>query len=223
VLFVVCLFLKIPFFFFVCFRSAFSRALPYSIGTLIEVISSPNPQFSLGGASALLAGVFAVGSIASFFRSSLLSITSERINQKLRQDLFTSIIQKEVSFFDRNRYFFASPSLCVFFSFLLQLTPVSSTGELVNRLSSDVSVIGKALTVNVASGLRGMVEGIGAVAVLFYIAPKLTFLMLGVIPPVALAGSSISRFFSLFFFPRLLPATHCSTATFKKALFLASL
>lgn len=62
------------------------------------------------------------------------------------------------------------------------------TGEIINRLSSDVTVIAKTLTGNLAQGLRSLLEGLGGVAVLFYLAPKLTLLMLMIMPPVSVGA-----------------------------------
>lgn len=77
------------------------------------------------------------------------------------------------------------------------------TGELINRLSADTTAISKSITGNLAAGLRGIIEGhlvssltlgIGGVAILFWIAPKLTLVMLTVIPPVAIGGVVYGRF-----------------------------
>lgn len=62
------------------------------------------------------------------------------------------------------------------------------TGELVNRLSADAEIMSKSLIDNFGSGLRRTIEGAGGLAVLFYLAPKLTLTMLAVVPPVFLAA-----------------------------------
>lgn len=72
------------------------------------------------------------------------------------------------------------------------------SGELVNRLSSDTTVISKTLTGNLASTLRMAIEGIGGVAILLYLAPKLTLLMLSVIPPVGIGAVIFGRYMKKF-------------------------
>jgi ABC-type multidrug transport system fused ATPase/permease subunit len=67
------------------------------------------------------------------------------------------------------------------------------TGELVNRLSADSEVMSKSLLENFASGMRRVIEGAGGLAVLFYLAPKLTLTMLAVVPPVFLAAMFYGR------------------------------
>jgi ATP-binding cassette subfamily B protein len=84
---------------------------------------------------------------------------------RLRKNLFNSLIAQETAFFDDRK-----------------------TGELVNRLASDTEIMSKSLLENFASGVRRVIEGVGGLAVLFWMAPKLTLTMLAVIPPVFLAA-----------------------------------
>jgi len=53
----------------------------------------------------------------------------------LRRDLFNSIAAQDMAFFDSNR-----------------------TGELINRLSTDTTLVGKAITNNLADGVRSLVQ-----------------------------------------------------------------
>lgn len=56
------------------------------------------------------------------------------MTQALRRKVFSSVLKQEQGWFDKR-----------------------STGELVNRLSSDTEVVGKALSANIADGLRSLV------------------------------------------------------------------
>jgi ATP-binding cassette subfamily B (MDR/TAP) protein 10 len=62
------------------------------------------------------------------------------------------------------------------------------------RLSSDTNVMIRSLTDNISNGLRALLQGVGGVSILFYIAPQLTLLMLMVIPPVGFGGVYYGRF-----------------------------
>ena len=64
-----------------------------------------------------------------------ISFTGERIIFRLRHKLFQSITNQEIAFFDKR-----------------------GTGELVNRLSGDTSLVGHAITYNVSDGLRALVQ-----------------------------------------------------------------
>jgi len=62
--------------------------------------------------------VFKVSGAFGGLRASLFNTMSERIAQTLRNDVYSSMIRKDISFFDAHR-----------------------TGELVSRLNSDTSVV----------------------------------------------------------------------------------
>lgn len=80
--------------------------------------------------------------ISLLLRSSF-SCAGQRIVRDIRKSLFSSIMRKEVAFFDRTR-----------------------TGELVNRLSADTLMVGEALTTNIADGLRSCVQVAGGVGMM---------------------------------------------------------
>lgn len=55
------------------------------------------------------------------------------MTQALRKNVFSSILKQEQGWFDKR-----------------------STGELVNRLSSDTQIVGQALSTNISDGLRSV-------------------------------------------------------------------
>jgi len=65
---------------------------------------------------------------------------------------------------------------------------------LINRLSSDTAIMGKMMTANLANGLKSIVEGVAGLALLLYIAPKLTLIMLSIVPPVTLGTMFYGRY-----------------------------
>ena len=64
-------------------------------------------------------------------------LAGERVVRDLRRDLFSSVIAQDMGFFDRNR-----------------------TGELINRLSADTTLIGKSITNNLMDGSRSILQAI---------------------------------------------------------------
>ena len=61
----------------------------------------------------------------------------------MREKLFASIMRQEVGFFDKTK-----------------------TGELINRLSTDTSLVGQSVTMNISDGLRAMAQAIGSVGMM---------------------------------------------------------
>jgi putative ABC transport system ATP-binding protein len=115
--------------------------------------------------------VFGISAGAMFGRVALLNIASARINATLRTNLYQSLVKQDVAFFDKTR-----------------------TGDLLNRLSIDTSVIASTLTDSVSKGIRRSIEGLGGLGVLVYLSPSLTGLMLSVVPVVAIGGVYYGRF-----------------------------
>jgi ATP-binding cassette subfamily B protein len=118
----------------------------------------------LMGAVSLVFGV----SIAA--RYVLFSIAGERVVTRLRERLYRAILDQELAFFDARR-----------------------TGELTSRLSSDTAVLQNAVSVNVSMALRSLAQAVGGVAFLVYTSPRLTAVMLAVVPAVALGAVTYGR------------------------------
>jgi ABC-type multidrug transport system fused ATPase/permease subunit len=62
------------------------------------------------------------------------------------------------------------------------------TGELINRLSSDSTILKDAATTNISMGLRWMATVIIGIGYLFWCSWSLTLVMLSVVPPVAIGA-----------------------------------
>ena len=148
-----------------------SLVFPYYIGKIMdsaitELSAAHTTEISLG-----LLALFVVQSGLIALRSGLLTIAGERIAAHARRDLFRAILNQEVAFFDTHR-----------------------TGDLLTRLSADTGVLQKALTSNVAGGLRSGAMAVGGTVMLFVLSPKLALLSLALIPPVAVAGVGYGRY-----------------------------
>jgi len=72
-----------------------------------------------------------------------LCLTAQRITQTMRTSVFSSIIKQEIAFFDKNK-----------------------TGELVNRLSADTSLVSQSVTMNISDGLRSTFMVIAGVSMM---------------------------------------------------------
>jgi len=121
-------------------------------------------------ATGALLVIFLVQAAAGSLRYTLFSIAGERVVARLRTALFEHLVAQEIGFFDARR-----------------------TGELTSRLASDTGVLQNAVSVNISMGLRFAASVVGGVAFLFYTSPRLTMLMLAVVPPVALGAFAYGR------------------------------
>eukprot|EP01126_Amoeba_proteus_P001244 TRINITY_DN1034_c0_g1_i66.p1 TRINITY_DN1034_c0_g1~~TRINITY_DN1034_c0_g1_i66.p1 ORF type:complete len:198 (+),score=32.29 TRINITY_DN1034_c0_g1_i66:394-987(+) len=145
-------------------------ALPSVVGHIIDIISQPEGLGQLDFYCTSLLAIFGIGTVGAFVRVLTLTIASEGIVQKLRNDLFSAILNQEISFFDSR-----------------------STGELVSRLSTDTFSIGSTILREFSHGIRRFSEGIIGLAMLLYLSPYLTAIILLLVPPVTLGGVFYGR------------------------------
>lgn len=146
--------------------SGITMSVPFSMGKIIDLVTRPDvnefagltmPQFF-----AVISGIFVIGGVANMGRVMLFRISGERIIQRLRNNLYGSILRQDMSFFDKNR-----------------------SGELISRLAVDTAVVGKSITNNISDGLRAVATATVGSTMMFYVSPHLTGIMLLVVPPVA--------------------------------------
>ncbi|XP_025831787.1 ATP-binding cassette sub-family B member 10, mitochondrial-like [Agrilus planipennis] len=151
-------------------------AVPFSLGKVLDIIytnneNSDDARQKLNKLCGILIAVFLLGGICNFGRVYLMSTSGYRMTQALRLKVFSSILRQEQGWFD-NR----------------------STGELVNRLSSDTQIVGYALTTNISDGLRSTIMVLAGSGMMFYMSPKLALVSLTVVPPVAVIAIIYGRY-----------------------------
>ncbi|ESO96389.1 hypothetical protein LOTGIDRAFT_214550 [Lottia gigantea] len=151
--------------FFLLISSSISNLVPMFFGKLIDLMSSAADDGTLlenlKSKSSILLLIFVIGGIANCCRFYLFTVAGQNIIKKLRENVFRSILKQEMGFYDKNK-----------------------TGELINRLSTDTTVVGKSITNNISEGLRALASGSIAVTMMLYISPKLTLVAMAIVPAV---------------------------------------
>ncbi|KAL2711495.1 mitochondrial potassium channel ATP-binding subunit isoform X1, partial [Vespula squamosa] len=154
--------------------------IPQSVGNIINVLtkivqdkgndSTRNTLEMLLKPSFMLARMYVAQAFFTFVYIHTLSHIGERIAMKLRQDVFKSIIVQDVAFFDKNR-----------------------TGEIVNRLTSDIQDFKSTFKICISQGLRSSTQIIGCVISVIMISPQLTAAMLLCMPTVIFIGTLLGK------------------------------
>lgn len=108
--------------------------------------------------------------IFSYMRVYLLTYVGERSLADMRRDVYSKLISMPMSFFSEKR-----------------------VGELSNRISSDLSQIQDAVSFTLAEFLRGIFTMIIGLIFIFWISPKLAFVMLSVVPVIAVLAVIFGR------------------------------
>lgn len=158
--------------FFLLLSSLTLLTFPFVAGKLIDTAQGEDWIVSdINTIALMLVGILAVQSIFSFFRVWLFALVSERSMRDIRQSLYNRLLRLPMTFFDKRR-----------------------TGELISRITSDVSLLQDTFSVTLAELFRQVVTLIAGVAFLFFTTPKLTFFMLGTFPILVLVAMVFGRF-----------------------------
>ncbi|HCB46020.1 MAG TPA: multidrug ABC transporter ATP-binding protein, partial [Algoriphagus sp.] len=158
--------------FFLLLSSLTLLTFPFVAGKLIDTAQGEDWIVSdINTIALMLVGILAVQSIFSFFRVWLFALVSERSMRDIRQSLYNRLLRLPMTFFDKRR-----------------------TGELISRITSDVSLLQDTFSVTLAELFRQVVTLIAGIAFLFFTTPKLTFFMLGTFPILVLVAMVFGRF-----------------------------
>lgn len=149
---------------FLVLGSGMGLAYPQAIRVILDGAMESGGVELINQAALFMAGIFLVQAFAVALRYYLFTVAGERIVARLRDHLYRNVIAQEVGFFD-----------------------VQRTGELLNRLSADTTVLQNTVSVNISMVLRSLATVVGGVGLLAYTSLELTALMLVVVPPVVTA------------------------------------
>ncbi|XP_041757311.2 ATP-binding cassette sub-family B member 9 [Coregonus clupeaformis] len=113
-----------------------------------------------------------VSSIAIGVRGGLFNLTFARLNLRLRNLLFRSLMRQEMGFFDANH-----------------------TGDITSRLTSDTTQVSDLISQNVNMFLRSMVKGIGFFIFMFGMSWKLTLVTIIGFPFIAVISKVYGKYY----------------------------
>jgi len=151
---------------FIALSSLTTLSFPYLLKKLIDsanAMSKGEQVISPNTIALWMVGILMLQMTFSYGRVYFFSYSGENALADLRKEVYNRMIQLPMDFFAQRR-----------------------VGELSSRLSADLSQIQDALTLMLAEILRGLLTLIIGIGLIFYISPKLTLVMLSVIPVIVL-------------------------------------
>lgn len=153
--------------------SGVTMSVPYWMGKLIDLISTPgiNLPEAMAELYPYIAAIFVTGAVANAGRVFLISYSGAKLVARLRSSLYSNLLSRPLSFLDKQR-----------------------TGELISRLSTDVQIMSRVVTQTLSDGLRSIVTTLVGGGMLFAISPKLTGVMMAILPFLAIAARLYGRF-----------------------------
>lgn len=153
--------------------SGFNLVFPLVVGRLVDAsflrIGSADTTV-LDRTVVILIGVFAAQAGFTAVQTYLLSRAGEGVVADLRRALYAHLLTLSPRFFEARR-----------------------TGELTSRLTSDVSTVQGAVSTALAQLFSQTLTLVGAVVILFVTNPRLSLLVVSVVPVVVLAGVFFGR------------------------------
>jgi len=155
---------------FLLLTSATALAFPKLMGMLVDCVTNKNLNRANEIAVALMV-ILALQAIFSFFRISLFVNFTENSLSNIRFALYENLVKLPMSFYSQKR-----------------------VGELNSRISADISQLQDTFTTTIAEFLRQFILIIGGFVILGSISPKLTLMMLAIVPVVAVAAVVFGRF-----------------------------
>uniref|UniRef100_A0A9J8AR14 Mitochondrial potassium channel ATP-binding subunit n=1 Tax=Cyprinus carpio carpio TaxID=630221 RepID=A0A9J8AR14_CYPCA len=157
--------------------AALNIQIPLMLGELVNVVARHMREQAgdyvrdIKAPALKLLGLYALQGLLTSGYIILLSRVGERVAADMRTTLFTSLLRQDVAFFDANK-----------------------TGQLVNRLTSDIQEFKSSFKLVISQGLRSATQTVGCFVSLYVISPKLTGLTVVVLPCLVGAGALIGSF-----------------------------
>lgn len=149
---------------------------PLASGELIDVASGQNSWIgdSINTIALALLGIFLIQSIFSFIRVYFFAQVNEKSMADVRLALYSKLMSLPMTFYDQRR-----------------------TGELISRITSDVSLLQNTFSTTLAEFLRQIATLLIGITIISFMAPKLTAFMLVSFPVLVilavLFGKKIRR------------------------------
>jgi ABC-type multidrug transport system fused ATPase/permease subunit len=142
-----------------------------SSGSSVDTIGQVLSKNSVNGIAFALFILFGIQSLFSFFRVVLFNNVTENALRDLRNDAFARMIYMPMDFFNTHK-----------------------VGELTSRIASDITQIQETMRTTIAEFFRQLVIVVGGITFLVFISWKLSLIMLGTVPVMAIIAVIFGRY-----------------------------
>jgi ABC-type multidrug transport system fused ATPase/permease subunit len=140
-------------------------------GSSVDTIGQVLSKNSVNGIAFALFILFGIQSLFSFFRVVLFNNVTENSLRDLRNDAFERMIYMPMDFFNTHK-----------------------VGELTSRIASDITQIQETMRTTIAEFFRQLVIVVGGITFLVFISWKLSLIMLGTVPVMAIIAVIFGRY-----------------------------
>ncbi len=102
---------------------------------------------------------YAISSLLSYILSVMMIHLSQRIIKKMREDVFSKLVELPVGYFDKNQ-----------------------TGDIISRISYDIDTVNTSLSTDAVQIFAGVITVPGSLLMMTFISPRLVLVVLATIP-----------------------------------------
>ena len=148
-------------------------AFPYVASKLIDAATGEGEWLlkDINHIALALLGILFLQAVFSFFRVYLFAQVSERSMANVRISLFSKLMELPMAFYDSRR-----------------------TGELLSRITSDVSLLQETFSITLAEFFRQIITLVIGTFIIFFFTPKLAFFMLATFPILVVVAMVFGNF-----------------------------
>lgn len=149
--------------------AALGLVMPLAIGQMVNLITG-DQTLPIGRIAVLLGGVAVGQTVAGLIQNYGLTFVGERVVADLRLAAYQHLQRLDLAFFEQRR-----------------------TGEITSRITNDVTLIQSTVTTNLTTLLQGMIQLIGAIALMIVVSWQLSALALVLVPTLVLIAVFFGR------------------------------
>ncbi len=148
-------------------------SLPFVVGKIVDEAKGESEWFIQGidNIALLLFAILLVQSVFSFFRVYLFALFSEKGMADIRLELYRRFLTLPLTFYDNRR-----------------------VGEMISRMTSDVSLLQSVFSTTLAELFRQVITLIGGIVLIFVLATKLSLFMLSTFPIILIGAMLFGKF-----------------------------
>ena len=151
---------------------AMNLMFPQMMRLIVDAVFTPDRNMrDLNQFTFLLIAVFAVQAVFAYLRFYLIASTGQRVLADVRREVYRHLLTLPLSFFANRR-----------------------VGELTSRLASDVTLVQGVTSTGITVFLRLSLQTIGAITIVVVTNPRLTALMLLIVPGVVFSAVLYGRY-----------------------------
>ncbi|XP_006797656.1 ATP-binding cassette sub-family B member 9 [Neolamprologus brichardi] len=148
--------------------------IPYYYGKAIDSIVVHQSMEYFAKPVIILAALALASSLAIGVRGGVFTLTFARLNLRLRNHLFRTLMRQEIAFFDENH-----------------------TGDILSRLSADTTQVSDLISQNVNIFLRSVIKSVGFFIFMFGMSWKLTLVTIMGFPFIGLVSKLYGEYYKV--------------------------